>query len=71
MCICMSVYHTCVQVASRGQKRTLDPREVGLQMGVSSWMWVLGTELRFSARAANVLYLWVIFPTLKPQLLSL
>lgn len=45
-----SVYVACVQIGIfRGQKRTLDFLEPELQLAVSSPVWVLRTELGFSA----------------------
>lgn len=40
----------------RGQKRACDPLELELQAIVSCLTWVLGTELRPSARALCILH---------------
>ena len=47
--------------ACRDQKRTSDPRELELQAVVSHSVWMLGTELRSSARAMCTLNLWALF----------
>lgn len=38
-----------------GQKRVLESLELGLQVVVTRPTWVLGIEIRFSARAGNTL----------------
>ena len=63
VCIFVSVCLVFVD-AHRGQKRVSDLLELELQAVVNSPLWVLGTELWSSARAANVLDLWVISPVL-------
>lgn len=48
--------------ACGGQKRSLDPLELELQMVVSHLMWVLQTEPRSSAEAASAMNNWAISP---------
>lgn len=61
LCDCMP----CVCVgACRGQKGALDLLELELQVDVSHWPWVLGTELRFSGTAASI---FNIAPSLQPS----
>ena len=52
-----------------GQKRVLDPLELELQEVVSCLTWVLGAELRSSARVAHILNHGAMSPT--PNLRSL
>jgi hypothetical protein len=55
VCICASVWLcVCECSAHGGQKRASDPPELELQVVVSRPLWVLGIELRSSARAAIV-----------------
>lgn len=49
--------------ACRGQKEALDLLELKLQVDVSHWPWVLGTELGFSGTAASI---FNIAPSLQP-----
>lgn len=49
VCLCLSIY-TCVQV-SMESRRDFCILKVKLRVVVSCLMWVLGTELRTSARA--------------------
>ena len=50
-----------LDVSADALKNT-DPPELELQVVVSCWIWVLGTKLRSSARAASALNHWVISP---------
>lgn len=43
--------------AQRGAKRGLDPLDLELQVIVNHSTWILGTDLKSSARAANILNL--------------
>lgn len=51
-------------VVPGGQERALDFLELGLQVTVSSLVWVLGTKLEYSARAVIALNCRAILPTL-------
>ena len=53
VCVCMLVYVTCVQVPTEAREEELDPLDLKLQVVVSHPMWVLGTELGSSGRAAS------------------
>lgn len=45
-CVCVCLCNAC-----RGQKETLDPLELELQMVMSYLMWTLGVEFGSSAKA--------------------
>lgn len=51
MCVCVHVS------ACQVQNRVLDPLELKPQVVVNHLTWPLGSELRFSAKQANVLNL--------------
>lgn len=55
-CLHVCIWTTCV-MCYEGQKRVPDLLELELQTVVSHPVWVLGTELRSSVRAAIVLNL--------------
>lgn len=52
MCVCLHVYVYVFADGSRGQ-RVSDPLEMEFQEVMSLLVWVLGTELRSSARAVS------------------
>jgi len=52
----------CLCGAHKGQKRASDLLELELQVVVGCLMWVLGTELRSFARAANTLNCRAVSP---------
>lgn len=49
----LCIVYTVGAGVSGGQKMVLGPLELELPTTLSSLMWVLGTKLWFSARAAN------------------
>lgn len=49
LCVCMSICHKCTS-AQIGHKRTPDPWEPGLQVGVSHPMQTTGTTLELPGR---------------------
>ena len=56
MLMCACVYEHVNAAVHRSQRpEASDPLELKLQLAVSCQMWVLGTELRPSARAASAL----------------
>lgn len=66
------IYFTCIYTyvyiyagAPGSQKKVSDPSELEMQVALSYMTWVLGTKLRSSARATNVLNYSAIFPAAK------
>lgn len=55
--------------AQGGQKRELEPLELGLQVIVSHLMWVLATQLGSFARTACTVMLFATELTLQPLVL--
>ena len=53
--ICFIIYVYAYRVTLGGQKRPSDPLELELQVAVSHLVWVLGTKLGSSVRAAKTL----------------
>jgi hypothetical protein len=60
MCLCGYVYLSTG--ALKSQKEVLSPLELELLAFVGHWMWVLGTELRSSAKAVIAFKYWTISP---------
>lgn len=55
-CLHLCLHNICVPDACGGQKSALGSLELGVLVGVSCPMWVLGIEPRSSAKAAHILH---------------
>ena len=56
VCVCVCVYHVCAGTPSRPEKNTGASKGRELQVFVRLLGWVLGDELRSSARAPSILH---------------